>query len=78
MMVALGVHEAASERTRPRSRAWVGWKSDRAVQGAPRRAEKRHSGGNKWIGTEGTSPFGNDGYHPKASASAVRARTNAP
>ena len=25
----------------------------------------RHSGGNKWIGTEGTSPFGNDGYHPE-------------
>ncbi len=27
--------------------------------------KKRHSGGNKWIGTEGTSPFGNDGYHPE-------------
>ena len=25
----------------------------------------RHEGGNKWIGTEGTSPFGNDGYHPE-------------
>jgi len=24
----------------------------------------RHSGGNKWIGTGGTSPFGNSGYHP--------------
>lgn len=24
----------------------------------------RHAGGNKWIGTGGTSPFGNSGYHP--------------
>ena len=27
--------------------------------------KKRHQGGNKWIGTEGTSPFGNDGYDPE-------------
>ncbi|MEE4201996.1 MAG: VWA domain-containing protein [Halieaceae bacterium] len=27
--------------------------------------KKRHQGGNKWIGTGGTSPFGNDGYHPE-------------
>src|SRR6201991_4012659 len=26
---------------------------------------KRHQGGNKWIGTEGTSPFGNSGYNPE-------------
>ena len=25
----------------------------------------RHEGGNKWIGTAGTSPFGNSGYHPE-------------
>ena len=25
----------------------------------------RHEGGNKWIGTGGTSPFGNAGYHPE-------------
>ena len=25
----------------------------------------RHEGGNKWIGTGGTSPFGNNGYHPE-------------
>ncbi len=25
----------------------------------------RHEGGNKWIGTGGTSPFGNDGYNPE-------------
>ncbi|MBO9723694.1 MAG: VWA domain-containing protein [Novosphingobium sp.] len=27
--------------------------------------EKRHSGGNKWIGTGGTSPFGHSGYNPE-------------
>jgi uncharacterized protein with von Willebrand factor type A (vWA) domain len=27
--------------------------------------EKRHQGGNKWIGTGGTSPFGNGGYNPE-------------
>ncbi|MCX7864644.1 MAG: VWA domain-containing protein [Novosphingobium sp.] len=27
--------------------------------------EGRHQGGNKWIGTGGTSPFGNDGYNPE-------------
>ena len=26
--------------------------------------DKEHHGGNKWIGTAGTSPFGNDGQHP--------------
>jgi uncharacterized protein len=25
----------------------------------------RHEGGNKWIGTGGTSPFGNGGFHPE-------------
>ncbi|WP_114416306.1 vWA domain-containing protein [Marinospirillum perlucidum] len=27
--------------------------------------EKRHAGGNKWVGTGGTSPFGHGGYHPE-------------
>ncbi|BFM06558.1 vWA domain-containing protein [Halioxenophilus aromaticivorans] len=27
--------------------------------------KKRHQGGSKWIGTGGTSPFGNSGYHPE-------------
>ena len=27
--------------------------------------EGRHQGGNKWIGTGGTSPFGNSGYNPE-------------
>jgi len=27
--------------------------------------KKRHEGGSKWVGTGGTSPFGQDGYHPE-------------
>ena len=27
--------------------------------------KKRHAGGNKWVGTGGTSPFGHSGYHPE-------------
>ena len=27
--------------------------------------EKRHEGGNKWIGAGGSSPFGHSGYHPE-------------
>lgn len=27
--------------------------------------QKRHSGGSKWIGTGGTSPFGHSGYNPE-------------
>ena len=27
--------------------------------------EGRHQGGNKWVGTGGTSPFGNSGYNPE-------------
>jgi uncharacterized protein len=27
--------------------------------------QKRHEGGNKWIGTKGTSPYGNSGFNPE-------------
>jgi uncharacterized protein with von Willebrand factor type A (vWA) domain len=36
--------------------------------------EKRHSGGNKWIGTNGTSPFGNAGYNPEGIRIGGKAR----
>ena len=29
-----------------------------------REQTERHDGGNRWIGTGGTSPFGHSGYHP--------------
>ncbi len=34
--------------------------------------QERHAGGNKWIGTGGTSPFGANGYNPEVSGSARR------
>ena len=37
----------------------------------------RHQGGNKWIGTGGTSPFGHAATIPKACGSAARAATAA-
>ena len=41
--------------------------------------KERHEGGNKWIGTGGTSPFGANATTPKACASASRkAATAAP
>jgi uncharacterized protein len=27
--------------------------------------QERHEGGNKWVGTKGTSPYGNSGYNPE-------------
>jgi uncharacterized protein with von Willebrand factor type A (vWA) domain len=30
-----------------------------------REQKERHQGGNKWIGTQGTSPFGANGYNPE-------------
>jgi uncharacterized protein with von Willebrand factor type A (vWA) domain len=27
--------------------------------------KERHAGGNKWVGTGGSSPFGHGGYHPE-------------
>jgi uncharacterized protein with von Willebrand factor type A (vWA) domain len=30
-----------------------------------REQKARHEGGNKWVGTAGTSPFGAEGYHPE-------------
>ncbi|GAA5233352.1 VWA domain-containing protein [Verticiella sediminum] len=44
----------------------LGW--DKLMEEFKKRLEEqteRHAGGNKWIGTGGTSPFGNSGYHPE-------------
>ena len=41
---------------------------DKLIEEFKKRLEeqkKRHSGGNKWIGTGGTSPFGHSGYNPE-------------
>ena len=36
----------------------------RLLQERLEQQRKRHEGGNRWIGTGGTSPFGQGGYHP--------------
>ncbi|TDM09318.1 MAG: hypothetical protein C4K60_08515 [Ideonella sp. MAG2] len=44
----------------------MGW--DELMETLKKRLEeqkKRHEGGNRWIGTGGTSPFGNGGYNPQ-------------
>ena len=44
----------------------MGW--DELMETLKKRLEEqqeRHQGGNKWIGTGGTSPFGNGGYNPQ-------------
>ncbi len=41
---------------------------DKLIEEFKKRLEeqkKRHQGGNRWIGTGGTSPFGNSGYNPE-------------
>ena len=44
----------------------LGW--DKLMEQFQKRMEEqkgRHQGGSKWIGTGGTSPYGNSGYHPE-------------
>lgn len=36
-----------------------------ALQERLREQDERHEGGNKWVGTGGTSPFGNSGFNPE-------------
>jgi len=46
--------------------AMGGW--DKLMEALKKRLEEqkgRHQGGNKWIGTAGTSPFGAEGYNPE-------------
>jgi len=55
-----------SEEERRRIEALGGW--DKLMETLKKRLEeqeKRHQGGNKWIGTGGTSPFGAYGYNPE-------------
>lgn len=44
----------------------LGW--DRLMEAFKKRLQEqkgRHQGGSKWVGTGGTSPFGNSGYNPE-------------
>ena len=35
------------------------------LRNASKNRKERHEGGNKWVGTNGTSPFGHGGYNPE-------------
>ncbi|MEZ5895901.1 MAG: VWA domain-containing protein [Parvularculaceae bacterium] len=55
-----------SEEEKKQIEALGGW--DKLMETLKKRLEeqkKRHQGGNKWIGTGGTSPFGSGGYNPE-------------
>ena len=54
-----------SEEEKAKIEAQGGW--DKIMEELRKRLEEqkgRHQGGNKWIGTGGTSPYGADGYNP--------------
>jgi len=55
-----------TEEEKAQIEALGGW--DKLMETLKKRLEeqgKRHQGGNKWIGTGGTSPFGSGGYNPE-------------
>jgi uncharacterized protein len=55
-----------TEEEKAQIKALGGW--DKLMETLKQRLEeqkKRHEGGSKWIGTGGTSPFGNGGYNPE-------------
>ena len=55
-----------TEEDKQKIEAMGGW--DKLMETLKKRLEeqeKRHQGGNKWIGTEGTSPYGSGGYNPE-------------
>ena len=55
-----------SEEEKRRVEALGGWdKLIETLMQRLREQQERHEGGNKWIGTAGTSPFGNQGYNPQ-------------
>jgi len=55
-----------SEEEKRRVEALGGWdKLLETLRERLREQKERHQGGNKWIGTAGTSPFGANGYNPE-------------
>ena len=56
-------HLSAEEKAKLEKLGW-----DKLMEEFRKRLEEqkgRHQGGNKWIGTGGSSPFGNGGFHPE-------------
>jgi uncharacterized protein with von Willebrand factor type A (vWA) domain len=57
---------AFTEEEKKRIEALGGWeKLLETLRERLRDQKERHEGGNKWIGTQGTSPFGANGYNPQ-------------
>ncbi len=55
-----------SEEEKRRIEALGGWdKLLETLRARLREQQERHEGGNKWIGTGGTSPFGANGFNPE-------------
>lgn len=55
-----------SEEEKKRVEALGGWeKLLETLRQRLQEQKERHEGGNKWIGTQGTSPFGANGYNPE-------------
>lgn len=55
-----------TEEEKRRVEALGGWdKLLETLRQRLREQQERHEGGNKWIGTAGTSPFGNQGFNPE-------------
>src|SRR5262249_34261506 len=55
-----------SEEERRRVQALGGWEKLLAtLRERLREQQQRHAGGNRWIGTGGTSPFGTGGFNPE-------------
>lgn len=55
-----------TEKERSEIEAWGGFENlMKTLQQRLREQQDRHQGGNKWIGTAGTSPFGAYGYNPE-------------
>ena len=56
-----------TEEEKQKIQALGGWeKLLETLRERLREQKERHQGGNKWIGTGGTSPFGANGYNPEA------------
>ncbi|MDZ4775873.1 MAG: VWA domain-containing protein [Alphaproteobacteria bacterium] len=55
-----------SDEEKQQIEALGGWdKLMETLQERLKEQKERHEGGNKWIGSGGTSPFGNNGYNPE-------------
>ena len=62
---ALGARCSPRRRSAASRRSAAGTSCSRRCAQRLREQQERHEGGNKWIGTGGTSPFGAHGYNPE-------------